>query len=262
MAAGDLKRTIAFPHAPLWTERLHHLVDHRAKVGIGRLLLAQRIERPHLDHDALMLCHRRERLDVLLGDRASGPDAAEVVDYDRRAGVLAAHAIEFRQRVGVDQAAHRLVVLRRRRKHLPVTGRLQPAGHGRLREPGKDAEGAYAFLRHLAHELVGTVAFGVDDRRPGEDALVPGDHVQHIAVVKSVKAHLNQVDAIHAGRLRVLEQLFRRERRRLHGLLLVSLRQRIMGRVRRPDMYVRVDIPGHCLPLSSRAGLFPSTRFY
>jgi hypothetical protein len=82
-------------------------------------------------------------------------------------------------------------------------------------------------------------------RRPKPEETTNGPEEDVEAVRRwwseTVERHLDQVDAVHPGRLRVPEQLLGGERSRLHVLFLVAFRQRVVLRVRRPDVDVRVD---------------------
>src|SRR5947209_10091917 len=60
--------------------------------------------------------------------------------------------------------------------------------------------------------------------------------------VESAVRHLDEVDVIDAGGLRVLEQLLGGEGGRLHVRLLEPPGEGVVGDVRRPDSSVRVDV--------------------
>ena len=68
------------------------------------------------------------------------------------------------------------------------------------------------------------------------------DHVEHVAVVEAVIAHLDQVHAADARGPALRQQLLGRERFRLHVGDRELGGQRVMRDVGRPDVRVGVDV--------------------
>ena len=99
----------------------------------------------------------------------------------------------------------------------------------------------------VPHRGSGIGAQRVDDRRADEPIGVELDHVEHVAVVELVVAHLDQVDPPDTGRPADRQQLLGRERLRLHVGDREARRQRVMGHVGRPDVRMGVDVGFHII---------------
>ena len=136
----------------------------------------------------------------------------------------------------------RLTVLDGGGEHRGVAGRFEPASGRELAQGRENPEGVNAPRRKLFHRLVGSRAERVHDRRPHEMLVVKLDHIKHVSVVKTIEAHLNQVDAGDPRRFAEGEQLLGGERPGHHVLDLEARRQRVMADVGRPDVRMRVDV--------------------
>ena len=79
------------------------------------------------------------------------------------------------------------------------------------------AKGSHPPPRQLDHLPLGLFLKGINDRRAGENILVQFNHVEHVAVIETVEAHLNEIDALHAVGPSVLEQLRGCERPGAHA---------------------------------------------
>ena len=78
----------------------------------------------------------------------------------------------------------------------------------------------------------------------GKHARVRPHRVQHVRVVESVVAHLDQHGPRDPGGPRVSEEFLRRKAGKRHLLLRVAGSQRVTPRIGRPDVDMGVDAPG------------------
>jgi len=106
---------------------------------------------------------------------------------------------------------------------------------------GVDAESMHPLGSQRLHRVAHIALRFIDDGHAAEDASMLREHVEEIAVVELVKAHLDEHDAAHALGLALSEELFRRETRGLHLLLFEAGREGIALNVRSPDVDMRVD---------------------
>ena len=74
-----------------------------------------------------------------------------------------------------------------------------------------NAKGPHTPLGQLRHGPVRVLRHRINHRGAGERILMHVHHVQHVAVVKSIEAHLNEVDAGDSRGPAMLEELLRRE---------------------------------------------------
>ncbi len=240
----ELERAVAFPHAALGAEGLHDAADQGGQVEIRRRFLAQCVEGTDLHRHLGMLGQGAQGVDVGVADRSvgTGADAAQVVDDHGCVGKLAAHAVDFGEAVDVDQARERLAGLGGGGEHRVVSGRREPAlrrllAVARLNSKRRDAERC-----QVAHGSARIGGQRVDDRSAHKTIGVQLDHVEHVAVVEAVIAHLDQVHPADARGPALGQQLLGRERFGLHVGDREVRRQRVVGDVRRPDVRVGVDI--------------------
>ena len=123
---------------------------------------------------------------------------------------------------------------------------LYPSGSsqrafGTLSTPGRIRKARTPFGSRSAIARSGRGALtsmtAVPTKRSGQ-----ADHVEHVAIVGAVEAHLDQVDPPDARRPAGGEQLLGGERRGLHVLDGEALGQRVVADVGRPDVRVGVDV--------------------
>ena len=108
--------------------------------------------------------------------------------------------------------------------------------------PGIDAEAAHALLSESFHRG-GEIGFGfIDDGHSAEDAGMLLDHVEHVAVVGVVVAHLNEHDAGNALGLAMDEELLGGEASGLHVCFGEAGGEWVALRVGCPNVAVGVDV--------------------
>src|SRR5882762_1064866 len=186
-----------------------------------------------------MLSHGAERANILFANGSIRSDARHVVDYDRSLWKFPALPVEGGKRIGTDQRAHGQPVLRAAIEHFGEPVAIEPILHRCL--AWIDPKTAYSGLRQFPHFLVRLRSVPIDDRDTPKDTKRFSDYIQHVGIVESVVAHLNEHHAVHTVGLGVPQDVLRRKRARLHDLRLVSFRQRVRAEVIRPDVYVSVD---------------------
>ena len=182
-----------------------------------------------------------EIVQFALPHRSLHPDAGEMIDDHPRLRIGRAHPPHVRQRSGVREEAHDEPLVRGARPHLLHAGGLAP-GVG-LFLVAINAEAAHPSSRQRLHGLADVRFRFIHDRHAAERLPMRGDGVEQVAIIKLVKAHLNEQHTMHALRTALGEELLRRKARR-HVVLVPNreaLRERIAMDVRRPDVDMRID---------------------
>jgi hypothetical protein len=108
------------------------------------------------------------------------------------------------------------------------------------------APNAWTTLRiKVFHGASGVVAEWIDDRGPHKSIRIELDHVEHIAIIELMVAHLDQVDSPDTGGPANCQKFFGCERRRLHVGHFEARCKRVVSNVGRPDVRVSVDVGFH-----------------
>src|SRR5262249_25105605 len=104
----------------------------------------------------------------------------------------------------------------------------------------------------LPHLPVGLRGVPIDDRDTPKYLRRFSNHIQHVGIIESVVAHLNEYHPVHTLGFCVPQNVLRRKRSTPHDLRLESFRQGVRLEIIGPDVYVSVD-PMPALGMSSES---------
>lgn len=198
MAADDLEGRVAGPHEATGAEVLVDAAEEGLEIGIGGLFFAKGVEGRGLHLDVAMAGEGGEGADIGVANAAVGTDAGEVIDDDGRIGKAGAHAVESREMLGAEEGADGQILL--------GAGSPEDVAVGGFRIVN-DAEATDALGGEIADGFDGIGAVEIDDADAAEDAGVGLHAVQHVGVVRTIEAHLDEDDAGDLSGLGMAEEI-------------------------------------------------------
>ena len=199
-----LKGAVRGPHEALCPIGLKQAFDEGVEVVVGRGGLAKRIEGRELYFEVGVMSQSAYGGDIGVGNVASCPDSAKVINHNRGLWKGFAHVVDDGEDIRIAEYSHGKVFFCTALPHGANTGRVKPCFW--VTVMGGQSEALYTQLFKALHFLLGMIGLLINYRNPGEGSGILGHCAEHIAVVEAVKRHLNEDNSVYAAWVGVFKQ--------------------------------------------------------